>query len=99
MKTSAWLFAAAMGAAGLALAQSAPQSAVTESTDPAKIAEIERHAQDLAARTQSSAAATTNEHQHAKKPHSARHHKHKAKNKSAMQDNAPSDQPATIEGK
>jgi hypothetical protein len=101
MKPSTWLFAAAMCAANLALAQSASQTGVTESTDPAKIAEIERHAQDLASRAQSPATATASEEAGAKK-HRGGHHpksKHKAKSKPAMKDNAPAEQPAGTEGK
>lgn len=96
MKTSAWLFAAAMSTAGLALAQTEPQPGVKEITDPAKIAEIERHAQELASRSQTTT--TTTEHE-ARKHHGARHPKHKAKQKRAMKDKAPPDQPAATEGK
>lgn len=96
MKSSAWLFAAAMSAAGVALAQSAPQSGVTESTDPAKIAAIERHAQELAARQST----TATEQQVATKQPGARHtKKSKAKSKRPMKDKAPPDQPATTEAK
>ncbi len=56
MKSSAWLFAAAMSVSSLALAQSAQSSGVTESTDQAKISAIEQHAQELASRP---ASATT----------------------------------------
>ncbi|MES2758303.1 MAG: hypothetical protein V4693_13090 [Pseudomonadota bacterium] len=88
-----------MSAAGVALAQSAPQSGVTESTDPAKIAEIERHAQELASR-QSTTTATTAEQQVATKQPGARHtKKSKAKSKRTMKDKAPPDQPATTEAK
>jgi hypothetical protein len=95
MKSSAWLFAAAISAAGAALAQTAPQSTVTETTDPTKIADIERRAQDLASRTPSSSttATTAGEGHHAAK-HSSPPRKHKSKNKRTDKDKAPSGQAA-----
>lgn len=52
MKTSLWLFLALNTAAGLSFAQNAPLSGISETTDPVKIAEIERRAQEIAARQQ-----------------------------------------------
>jgi hypothetical protein len=52
MKTSLWLFLALSTAAGLSFAQNAPLSGISETTDPVKIAEIERRAQEIAARQQ-----------------------------------------------
>jgi hypothetical protein len=52
MKTSLWLFLALGTAAGLSFAQNAPLSGISETTDPVKIAEIERRAQEIAARQQ-----------------------------------------------
>ena len=77
MKPSAWLFAAAMSAAGLAAAQAPQSSGVTETTDPAKIAAIEQRAQELASRP---AAATANEGDQMKHK-GMRHHKNKAMHK------------------
>jgi hypothetical protein len=99
MKSSAWLFAAAMSAAGLALAQTEPKPAVQESTDPARIAEIERHAQELASRPQSTSTAPAMSEHDARQHQGARHHKGKAKHKRAMKDKAPADQPMATEGK
>jgi hypothetical protein len=89
MKASAWLFSAAICASSLALAQTAPQSRVTESTDPAKAAEVERHAQELAARAQ-----TTPE-----KKQSSHPSKSKSKKKPAKKEKAPSDTPMAPESK
>ena len=91
MKPSAWLFAAAMSAAGLAVAQTEPQSTVQESTDPAKIADIESRAQELASRPQSG---PNMAEQDQKKHQGTRHHKNKAKHKRAMKDKPNPDQPA-----
>ena len=52
MKISFWLFLALTTAAGLSVAQNAPLSGISETTDPVKIAEIERRAQEIAARPQ-----------------------------------------------
>ena len=52
MKTMSWLFLALGTAAGLSFAQNAPLSGISETTDPVKIAEIERRAQEIAARQQ-----------------------------------------------
>ena len=101
MKSSAWLFAAAMSAAGFTLAQTEPQSTVKQTTDPASIAKIERRAQELSSRNQSSSTTTTStgEQHEGKKHRSARHDKHKAKQKRTMKNKAPSDQPTATEGK
>lgn len=96
MKSSVWLFAAAISVSGLALAQNAPKAGVTEITDPAKIAEIEQHAQQLAAGQ--SATPAPAEHGHMRK-HGMRHHKHKAKHERAMKDKAPSDTPMATDSK
>jgi hypothetical protein len=98
MKSRAWLFAATMSAAAVALAQTAPQSTVTETTDPAKIAEIERHAQELASRNPTSSTASERNAGDIHRAHSKKH-KAKAKAKRAMQDKAPPDQSGVTEGK
>jgi len=101
MKTHAWIFLAAMSLSGLALAQTAMNTGVTESTDPAKIAEIERHAQQLASRA--SATPVVGEREHMRKhKHGMRHHKdnkNKTMHKRAKKDNAPSDMPMATERK
>ena len=85
MKARTWLFAAAMSVSGLALAQT--NAGVTQSTDPAKIAEIERHAEQL-----KSGQPTT--------PMMDKHHKHhKAMHRRAMKEKAPSDTPMATESK
>jgi hypothetical protein len=85
MKSGKWLFAALISAAGLALAQTPTSTGVTESTDQAKIAEIEKHAQELEKRTTTPAAG---ERDHTKKQ-GAQHHKSKAKPKQEMKDKPP----------
>ena len=52
MKTLLGFFLALSTAAGLSFAQNAPLSGISETTDPVKIAEIERRAQEIAARQQ-----------------------------------------------
>jgi hypothetical protein len=96
MKASALMFAAAMSVSSLALAQTAMKSSVTETTDPAKIAEIERHAQQLSSGAQTTP--MTGESDHMQK-HGKRQHKNKAKQKSQMKDKAPSDTPMATESK
>lgn len=98
MKASAWLFSVAMSVSGLALAQSAPQSRVTESTDPAKAAEVERHAQELAERGHKTPAMDEGGHAKKEKAHST---KSKAKQKPAKKEKAtpPSDAPMAPEAK
>ena len=71
MNSSAWILSAALSVSTLALAQDA---GVTETTDPAKIAAIEQHAQALASRP--SAMATGEGGQVSQ--HGMRHHKSKA---------------------
>jgi hypothetical protein len=78
-----------MSVSGLALAQTATKGA-TEITDPAKIAEIERHAQQLA--SAGPAMQNTGERDSIHK-HGKRHHKNKAAHKRANKDKAPSDTP------
>ena len=94
MKPSAWLFSAAMSVSCLALAQTAPQSQVTENTDPAKIAEIERRAQELAATGRTTS--TMDERDQAQKPpmrhEKSKKHKRAKKSKPPM-DKAPTDAP------
>ena len=98
MKARTWLFAAAMSVSGLALAQT--NAGVTQSTDPAKIAEIERHAEQL-----KSGQPTTPmmDKHHGKRHHGMRHHKHhkhhKAMHRRAMKEKAPSDTPMATESK
>jgi hypothetical protein len=95
MKASALIFSASICVSGLALAQTDTNSAVKETTDPAKIAEIERHAEELASRQQAKPATEA--------PASTQKHKkgggHKGKShKPAVKENPPSDTaPATEE--
>lgn len=98
MKASTWLFAAAMSVSGLALAQSNP--GVTQITDPAKIAEIERHAEQL--KSGQPTMPMAQEHD-GKRHHGMRHHKHrkhhKAMHRRSMKEKAPSDTPMATESK
>lgn len=95
MKASALIFSASMCVSGLALAQTDTASGVRENTDPAKIAEIERHAQELESRQQ--AAPTTDPQDYAKKQKKGeRHHKSKS-HKPAAKQQPPSDTPAATE--
>lgn len=96
MKASAWFFSAAMSISSLALAQTAPSSSVTETTDPARIAEIERHAQQLAAGAQTTPAIDERDQM---QKDGARHPKKKPKHKGAMKDKATSDTPMATEKK
>lgn len=96
MKPSVWLFAAAMSVSSLALAQS---SGVKEITDPAKIAEIERHAQELSSGSQQTSTATTPTGDMDHMRHGARHHKAKPKHHRAMKEKAATDQPMATEAK
>lgn len=96
MKPSAWLFSAAMSVSCLALAQTAPKSQVTEITDPAKIADIERRAQELQA-----SRGTTDQ---AQKPSmrsdkSKSKSKSKAKSKPVKKGKPPADAPMASEAK
>ncbi len=95
MKSSTWIFAATMSISGFALAQTPPNPGVTETTDPAKIAEIEKHAQELEARGQTTPAAGEKDHT---KKHS-KQHKSKAKPKDESKEKAPADTPAQTESK
>lgn len=61
MKTVSWLLLSLVSAAGLALAQNAPLSGIAESTDPAKIADIERRAEEIAANAQARSSGTSAE--------------------------------------
>lgn len=61
MKTVSWLLLSLISAAGLALAQNAPLSGIAESTDPAKIADIERRADEIAANAQARSSGTSAE--------------------------------------
>jgi hypothetical protein len=101
VKASAWLVAAAMlSISSLALAQS-PQPTVREITDPAKIAEIERHAQELAsgAQTTPGMGEQMREQDGMKHPAKKHHRKNKAKQKHPMKEKAPSDTPMATENK
>lgn len=100
MKSRTWLFAAALSISGLALAQAPMKPGVTESTDPAKIAEIEAHAQRLSGGAGAAPAPMMGEHEHMRK-HGMRHHKrmHKGMRKHEMKEKAPSDTPMATEPK
>ncbi|HEU4374583.1 MAG TPA: hypothetical protein VFS02_13880 [Telluria sp.] len=98
MKARTWLFAAALSVSGLALAQNNP--GVTTITDPAKIAEIERHAEQLKSGQPST---PMMDEEHGKRDHGMRHHKqrrhHKGMHKAEMKDKAPADAPMATESK
>ena len=95
MKPSTWLFAAAMSASALAVAQAPQSSGVTETTDPAKIAAIEQRAQELASRP----AAPTADAGDQTKNKGARHHKNKAMHKGMKKAKPPSDTPMATDSK
>jgi uncharacterized protein involved in copper resistance len=103
MKSSTWLFAAAMSVSGLVMAQTNP--GVTEITDPAKISAIEQHAQELAARGQTTPA--MGEHDmnmdkggmHHKKHRAMRHRAMKNKATDKAKDKAAPDTPMATESK
>ena len=101
MKSRAWFFAAALSASSLALAQTAITSSVTENTDPAKIAQIEEHARQLASQTPTTPMMGEHEHmqKHGKGKHGMRHHKSKAMHQRATKNKAPSDTPMAAESK
>jgi hypothetical protein len=96
MKSSAWLFIAAMSISGMALAQSTQGSGVTEITDPAKISAIQQHAQELASRP---ASAAPMDHGGDMKAHGTRHHKGKAMHKHGTKAKPASDTPMATESK
>jgi len=72
MKTVSWLLLSLVSAAGFALAQNAPLSGIAESTDPAKIADIERRADEVKANAQARSSGTSAE---APAPHRKAHAK------------------------
>lgn len=84
MKAKIWLFASLISLSGMALAQS---SSVTQSTDPAKIAEIERHAQALSS-NQPTQADMGDKKMH-KKWHKKMHRKMHKEKKENMEKKAP----------
>jgi hypothetical protein len=96
MKSSAWLFAAAISVSGVALAQTAQSSGVTETTDQAKISAIEQHAQELASRPASAATADQGSDMKAQGTPTP---KHKSKAKRATKAKPPSDTPMATESK
>lgn len=95
MKSTTWLFAAAMSVSGLALAQ----STVTQITDPAKIAEIEQHAQQLAAGGQAQPTPAMGEHEQMHKQKKMHHRAMKSKAKAKAKDKAAPDTPMATESK
>ena len=72
MKTVSWLLLSLASAAGLALAQNAPLSGIAESTDPAKIADIERRADEIRANAEARSSGSSAE---APAPHRKMHAK------------------------
>ena len=96
MKARAWLFAAAMCASGLAPAQTARNSGVTEITDPARIAAIEQRARELASRPAATAMAGKGSQM---KHKGMRHHKNKAMHKGVKKDRPASDTPMATDSK
>lgn len=101
MKSRTWLFAAALSISGLAMAQAPMKQGVTQNTDPAKIAEIEAHAQRLASGAAAAPAPMMGEHEHMRKHGMRHHHKrmHKGMSKHDMKEKAPSDTPMATEPK
>ena len=89
MKTRSLLLLALLAVSAAAYAQNAPLSGVAESTDPAKIADIERRAQDIESQRQSSAP-MDEQKMHKKHPM----HRHGHPGKKAM-DAAPASRPDT----
>lgn len=89
MKSRAWLAAAVMSISSLAQAQG-----ISQTTDPARIAAIEQHAQQLA----SGAQTTPMMGDHRTQKHAMRRHKHKAMHKGAMKHKASPDKPMASKG-
>ena len=52
MKKASWILASLLSIGGAALAQNAPLTGISESTDPDKVAEVERRAQEVQAAAQ-----------------------------------------------
>jgi len=52
MKKASWLLVSFLSIAGAAWAQNAPVEGISESTDPSKVADVERRAQEMASRQQ-----------------------------------------------
>lgn len=104
MKSRTWLFAAALSVSGLAMAQSGGNSGVTEITDPARIAAIEQHAKELAARGPATPmmgehdGMSMNKGTHSKK-HRAARHRAKSKAMDKAKDKAAPDAPMATESK
>ena len=90
MKSRAWLAVALLSISSVALAQG-----INETTDPAKIAAIEQHAQQLQSGGHAAPMMSEKGHMH---KHPMRHLKGKA-HKGAMKDKASADKPLANEGK
>lgn len=90
MKSSAWLAAAVMSITCVAQAQG-----VSQTTDPARIAAIEQHAQQLASGAPST---PMMDHRGRMQKHAMRHHKNKAMRKGAMKHKATPDKPMASKG-
>jgi hypothetical protein len=52
MKKACWVFVSLVSMAGAAWAQNAPLEGISESTDQAKVSDVERRAQEIASRQQ-----------------------------------------------
>ena len=52
MKKASWILASLLSMNGAAFAQNAPLTGISESTDPDKVAEVERRAQEVQAAAQ-----------------------------------------------
>ena len=52
MKKASWILASLLSIGGAAFAQNAPLTGISESTDPDKVAEVERRAQEAQAAAQ-----------------------------------------------
>jgi hypothetical protein len=65
--------------AGGAWAQNAPTSGISESTDPAKVQEVEKRAQDMQSRQQQSSSGASNADSGKSSSAAKKKHKHKQK--------------------
>lgn len=89
MKTKSLLLLSMLAVAAASYAQHAPLTGVSETTDPDKIADVERRAQEIESKAQPDSGASSHKM-------SAKHHmKHKAKPAAAMPASKPKDMPAS----
>lgn len=81
MKIKTFLLVALLATAGMSVAQNAPLEGIAETADPAKIADIERRAQELGAQAQPAQDTRTGERREKHKKHGkhwkpGKHRKH-----------------------